>query len=231
MDDNPKPAPGTPANKTGSEERCWICGRSADDVRSAMDRPTSQELEVIRLIEMVESSKRDFDSMSSKWGSSIPEQFKSLRIDVMFKNPGEFRTFNFPDELTKSRRFLFDSMVEAYRCVSTGRGTSLGVVQFKGSDERHKALLEKGAMSFHQETGQTLDDPAIFERVNLGDGSRILRNAGLLYFETQRAALRYQMDDAIKMRPTYVVENFPIDGLPVPVSLCTICRNLVRVTG
>jgi hypothetical protein len=206
---------------------CWICGRSASDVRSALDRPTAEELEVVRLIEMVESSKKEFVSSSADWEDSIPRQHDGVMLDTLFKSPEEFNSIDVLDELAKSKKFLLDAIISAFECIRSGKEVNLGMVQFKASDDRHRSLLEKGSIEFHRVTGKILNDPMLSKETSLRDGVKVLREAGLLYFEIQRGILGFRMEDAIRNRPDPTVEQVLVSGLPWEISLCTICRHLV----
>jgi hypothetical protein len=209
-------------------ERCWICGRTTQDVQTDLDRPTSEELEVARLIEMVESSKKEFESRSVNWEESMPVNYKELTLDSLLRNTDDYKSVAVLEDIARSKRFLLDGVISALECIRSGKEVSLGVVQFKPSDERHRSLIERGSIEFHKVTGKILNDPALSKEINVQESVRVVREAGLLYFWIQRGLLSFRMEDAIRNRPDGSLEEVPIVGLSWPIRLCTVCRVLVE---
>jgi hypothetical protein len=211
------------------DEKCWLCRRTANDVREVMGRPTSKELEVERLIGMVKGSKAAFESRSALWTELVPEQLKNIEFGFILKNPEAFKSVEFADELVKTKKFLVDAIVEVTKCARSGKNGSLGVVEFSGKDERQTSLLILEAGDFERRTGRAVDSPGLFEGADLRQGIGILREAGLVYFAIQWGILRLLMEDAMRNRPRVGVSVFLLDGVADSVSLCSVCEGLLKL--
>lgn len=219
--------------------KCWICGRTSEEVRVAMDRPSEREVELEGMMAKVEDSRRQFERTSRTWSGGVPAEFKDTEFAFVLENPNQFRSLKFVDEVARAKRSLADSLVDAAEVVLKGGDANLGIVEATGSDKSQADLIVGRLHEFARSSGRGLglslpDGPAEpggptgFEGLTLRDGIRYLTEVGLLYFTIQRELLQAQKGEVKAERPGYRVAVVKVRGHPAGVPLCSVCELLIK---
>lgn len=220
------------------EVRCWICGRTGDEVRASLDFKTDREAEIEGMTARVEDSRRRFATDSKTWAETVPEKFGGVGFAFVLNNPKQFRAVQFLEDITRAKKSLVDSLVDAARLLHEGKDAALGIVSVRSSDRRLTELLALRLAEFERKSGRSLvgsregslasGTSKGFEGLSLRDGLRFLTEVGLLYYAIQAELLQVQKEEARGMRPEYRVSLVVVKGRQSKVPLCNVCEQLVR---
>ena len=220
------------------EAKCWICGRTGEEVRASLDRQTDREIEVDEMIARVNDSRHEFERTSKMWSGNVPEQFRNMDFAFVLKNPKQFKAAKFMDALTRAKKSLVDSLVDAADRVREGNDARLGIVSVSRSDGKQLELMTRELDEFEKRSGRLLGlnlpdrsaeagRPMGFEGLKLREGIRYLTEVGLLYYTIQSGLLRYQKEKAKGERPSYGVALVKVTAHPAGVPLCNVCELLI----
>ena len=215
-----------------------MCGRTSEEVRTSLDLETAREIEIGAMTARVDDSKRQFERESKAWGEAIPEEFKTVDFTFVLNNPKQFKAVQFLEDISRARKSLADSLVDAANLLRDGHDAALGIVSVPSSNDKLRELLIRRVEEFekwsgrslitNREGGEGLGMPKGFEGLSLKGGIRYLIDVGLLYYAIQAAILQSQKEDARSMRPTYKVELVNVKGQLTKVRLCNVCEQLVQ---
>jgi hypothetical protein len=223
-----------------SPSQCWVCGRTAEDVRNAAGKPSSENPEIDRNLARVNESKANFARVSNNWWIGVPDQFKMMDFSFVVKNPAQFRGLAFIGEIEDARKSFVESLGEAAARVSDGEEAALGDVQVGAKEPRLKQILMEKVDGFEKRSGRALmpsghngtamdaSKPAGMSGLNLGDGIKFLRDAGMLYYSIEQSLLEARKEEEMKKVPPFGVASLKINGFAKGIPLCTICENLIR---
>jgi len=213
--------------------KCWMCGRSSDEVNASVGR-IPQETELDRRVARMADLMAKFNRASGEWGDLVPDQFKTLDFDFVLGNQSQFKGMRFLPEVEDSRKSIVIPLQVAVGNVSSGVEASIGGVKIGPSDAVKKAVFMKEVGDFERRTGRHLNGsggsdkvPHGFEGLRIGQGLGFLREVGMLYFSVQEKLLDVEKEDEMSRRPVFAVSVAKMDGLPGEIPICSVCQNLV----
>ena len=82
--------------------RCWLCGRSSDEVSSSVGR-IPQETELDRRYARMTELMGKFNRASGDWGNLVPDQFKTFEFEFVLNNQAQFKAMRFLPEVEDSK--------------------------------------------------------------------------------------------------------------------------------
>jgi hypothetical protein len=222
--------------------KCWVCGRTPEEVRDAVGKPVPVETEVDRSMAKVVAMKANFAKMSGDWTVGVPEQFKSMDFRFVMKNSDQFRTIAFIGDVESAGKSYVDGLGEAVTKARKGEEAGIGELTVDPKDAKRREILLKGVEEFEKRSGRMLGVqnggkrgsaadrpmPAGFEGLRLGEGIRYLRDAGMLYYSIQQSLLEAAKVEEASKKPPFGVGSTRLGGFSKAVPLCTVCENLIR---
>ena len=213
--------------------KCWMCGRSSDEVNASVGR-IPQETELDRRSARMADLMVRFNRASGEWGDLVPEQFKTLEFDFVLSNQTQFKVMRFLPEVEDSRKSIVIPLQVAVGNVGSGVEASIGGVKIGPSDAIKKDVLLKEVGDFERRTGRKLAGsggnggvPHGFEGMRIGQGLGFMRDVGMLYFSVQEKLLDVEKEDEMSKRPVFAVSIAKVNGLPGEIPICSVCQNLV----
>jgi len=213
--------------------KCWLCGRSSDEVNSSVGR-IPQETELDRRSARMADLMTRFNRASGEWGDLVPDQFKTLEFDFVLSNPAQFKGMRFLPEVEDSRKSIVIPLQVAFGNVGNGAEASIGGIKIGPSDVAKKEIFMKEVSDFERRTGRKLGGaggnggaPRGFEGLRIGQGLVYMREVGMLYFSVQEKLLDLEKEDEMSKRPVFAVSIAKVDGLPGEIPICSVCQNLV----
>ncbi len=222
--------------------KCWVCGRTPEEVRDAVGKPVPVETEVDRSMAKVVAMKVNFAKISGDWAVGVPEQFKSMDFRFVMKNADQFRSIAFIGDVESAGRSYVDGLGEAVTRARKGEEAGIGELSVDPKDAKRREILLKGVEEFEKRSGRMLGVqnggkrgtmperpmPAGFEGLRLGEGIRYLRDAGMLYYSIQQSLLEAAKVEEASKKPAFGVGATRLGGFSKAVPLCTVCENLIR---
>jgi len=212
--------------------KCWLCGRSSDEVSASVGR-IPQETELDRRFARMTDLMGKFNRASSDWGNFVPDQFKTFDFDFVLGNQAQFKAMRFLPEVEDSKKSIVIPMKVALGNVRNGIEASIGGVKIGPNDKTKKDVFLKEIGDFERRTGRNLNGsggnskPNGFDGLRIGQGLAFMREVGMLYFSVQEKLLEAEKDDEMSKRPVFAVSIAKVDGLPGEIPICTVCQNLV----
>jgi hypothetical protein len=213
--------------------RCWVCGRSAEEIQSSLDAESQEEIEIKKQMAQVTWFRGKFMESAALWRKSIPREFRDMDFLFVTDNAGQFRTMDQLGEIIDAKKLMLDYLADASTKLRKGDGGSLGSVSLssmdKGQRETIAKMLDLYERKWHRQFAQDnpLGFPAGFEGLKLADGLEFLINGGLLYYDVQAQLLEFARQIAISSKPKYGVGSVEVKGNP-RVSLCNVCESLIK---
>jgi hypothetical protein len=222
--------------------KCWVCGRTPEEVRDAVGKPIPVETEVDRSMAKVVAMKANFSKLSGEWATLVPEQFKSMDFRFVMKNADQFKSIAFIGDVENAGRSYVEGLGEAVTRVRKGEEAGVGELMVDPKDAKRKEILLKGVEEFEKRSGRMLGVqnggkrgsaadhpmPAGFEGLRLGEGIRYLRDAGMVYYSIQQSLLEAAKAEEASKKPAFGVGSTRLGGFSKAVPLCTVCENLIR---
>jgi len=213
--------------------KCWLCGRTSDEVNSSVGR-IPQETELDKRYARMTDLAGKFNRASGEWADLVPEQFKTLEFDFVISNQAQFRGMRFLPEVEDSQKSIVIPLQVAVGNVKSGIEASIGGVRISSSDRTKRDILLKEVEDFERRTGRHVNgeggngsQPHGFEGMRIGQGLGFMREIGMLYFSVQEKLLEVEKEDEMSRRPVFSVSIAKVDGLPGDIPICTVCQNLV----
>jgi hypothetical protein len=214
--------------------RCWICGRAPDEVSASVGRPGLQETELDKKFSRMTDMSVRFSRVSEDWMDIVPEQYRSLDFNFVFKNQAQFKSMRFISEVEDARMSLVMPLQVAVANARNGTEASIGGAKIAPSEKPKRDMLLKEIDAFERRarrhingTGGNDSMPHGFDGMKLGQGIGFLREIGMLYFSVQEKLLEAEKEEEMSRKPTFAVSVARVDGLPGEVPVCTICQNLI----
>ena len=213
--------------------KCWMCGRSSDEVSASVGR-IPQETELDKRFARMQDLMGKFSRASGDWGNFIPDQFKTFDFEFILNNQAQFKGMRFLPEVDDSKKSIVIPLKVAVGNVRNGVEASIGGVKISPTDMTKKDVFLKEVGDFERRTGRNLNGqggdgskPLGFDGLRIGQGLAFMREVGMLYFSIQEKLLELEKDDEMSRRPVFTVSIAKVNGLPGEIPICTICQNLV----
>jgi len=213
--------------------KCWLCGRTSDEVNASVGR-IPQETELDRRFARMTDLMGKFNRASGEWGNLVPDQFKTFDFDFVLGNQNQFKSMRFLTEVEDSKKSIVIPLKVAIGNVRNGVEGSIGGVKINPTDMVKKDVFLKEVGDFERRTGRNLNGsggdgskPNGFDGMRIGQGLAFMREVGMLYFSIQEKLLEVEKDDEMSKRPVFAVSIAKMDGLPGEISVCSVCQNLV----
>jgi len=213
--------------------KCWMCGRSSDEVNSSVGR-IPQETELDRRFARMTELMGKFSRASAEWGNLVPDQFKTFEFEFVLNNPNQFKGMRFLTEVDDSKKSIVIPLKVAIGNVRNGVEGSIGGVKISPTDMAKKDVFLKEVGDFERRTNRNLNGaggdgskPLGFDGMRIGQGLAFMREVGMLYFSIQEKLLELEKEDEMSKRPVFAVSIAKVNGLPGEIPLCTVCQNLV----
>ena len=213
--------------------RCWICGRSSDEVSSSVGRPP-EELELDTRLGRTEDLMGKFSKASGEWGNLVPEQFRALGFDFVVGNPAQFKSIRFLGEVDDAKKSTVIPLQVAVTNVRNGAEATIGGVKIGPADLSKREVLLREIDQFERRMGRYINGSGEngsmshgSEGLDMVQGLAFLREIGLLYFTVQEKLLEAESEEEMSRRPVFAVSIAKVGGLPGDVPVCTVCQNLV----
>lgn len=222
-----------PEQAVANAKKCWICGRTPEQVGISAGHPGQQESVVDRMLAATAESRAFFMRESADWADRVPDQFRTMSFDFVMDNSAEFKATKVIEEADAAKRSLFEPLRMAVSMLRAGDGAMLGSVKIEAGDRSATSLVLAEAEDFERKTGRQLDrdgdqsHPHCFEGMKLGQGISLLRDAAELSYSVQQKLLELEKEDELSRKPSFGVYVAKADGLPGEIQVCTVCQNLV----
>jgi hypothetical protein len=220
--------------------RCWICGRTQEELKVAIGSTVPEVTEVDRNIAKVADARARFVRDANEWADGVPEQFKNMDFNFVMGNPTQFRSIKFIDDVQAARKTHLEPLGDAASLGRKGKDFTLAEFKIDVADGRKEVVL-KELEDFERRTGRALErsraddkeetDPGRaqgFDGFRLGEGLKYMREAGTLFYYVQQKLLEVDKEDERKKLPTYDIGMARIKGFPKAVPLCTVCESLIK---
>jgi len=213
--------------------KCWMCGRTSDEVNSSVGRiPQETELDK-RFARMTDLMAR-FNRASGEWGDLVPEQVKTLDFDFVLNNQSQFKSIRFLAEVEDSKKTIVIPLQVALANVRKGVEASIGGVKIGPSDGAKREVFLREIADFERRTGRNLNSstadrskPHGFEGMRVGQGLVFIKEVGALYFLVQEKLLEIEKEEEMSKRPVFAVSIAKVNGFEGEIPVCTVCQNLV----
>jgi len=108
--------------------RCWVCGRSAEEIQSSLDAESQEEVEIKKQMAQVTWFRGKFMESAALWRKSIPREFKDMDFLFVTDNAGQFRTMDQLGEIIDAKKLMLDYLADASTKLRKSDGGSLGSV-------------------------------------------------------------------------------------------------------
>ena len=212
--------------------KCWLCGRTSDEVNSSVGR-IPHETELDKRFARMNDLMGKFNRASGEWGNLVPDQFKTFEFDFVLSNQAQFKGMRFLSEVDDSKKSIVIPLKVAIGNVRSGVEASIGGVKIGPSDAAKKEIFLKEVGDFERRTGRNLNGSKEASKQNGFEGLRIvqglsfMKEVGMLYFSIQEKMLELEKEDEMSKRPVFSVSIAKVNGLPSEIPICTVCQNLV----
>jgi len=213
--------------------KCWMCGRSSDEVNASVGR-IPQETELDRKYARMADLAGKFNRASGEWGNLVPDQFKPFEFEFVLNNQAQFKGMRFLAEVDDAKKSIVIPLKVAVGNVRNGVEASIGGVKLSPKDMVKKDAFLKEIGDFERRTNRNLNGtggdgskPHGFDGLRIQQGLAFMREVGMLYFSIQEKILELEKEDEMSKRPVFAVSIAKVNGLPGEIPICTVCQNLV----
>jgi len=213
--------------------KCWMCGRTSDEVNSSVGR-IPQETELDKRFARMSDLMARFNRASVEWGDLVPEQVKTLDFDFVLNNQSQFKSIRFLAEVEDSKKTIVIPLQVALANVRKGVEASIGGVKIGPSDGAKREVFLREIADFERRTGRNLSSstadsskPHGFEGMRVGQGLGFIKEVGALYFLVQEKLMEIEKEEEMSKRPVFAVSIAKVNGFEGEIPVCTVCQNLV----
>ena len=213
--------------------KCWMCGRSSDEVSASVGR-IPHETELDRRYARMADLMGKFNRASVEWGNLVPDQFKTFEFDFVLSNQAQFKGMRFISEVDDSKKSIVIPLKVAVGNLKKGVDTSIGGVKIGPNDATKKEVFLKEVTDFERRTGRSVNGskgedskPSGFDGLRIAQGLAFMREVGMLYFSIQEKLLEVEKEEEMSKRPVFAVSIAKVDGFEGEIPICTVCQNLV----
>ena len=212
--------------------RCWICGRTVEEVQRSIGNPAVEPSEAEKSLGRVNDQRARFYKVASDWGDSVPDQFRNMDFNFVMGNPAQFKSLRFIDDVEQAQKAYIEPLPGILAQAKKGEEVTIGEVKL-GEDARKRDSVVRQLEDFEKRSGRSLSmldgpKPRAFDGLKLGDGLRYLRDLGALHFALQQKVLEIDQEDEKKKLPTFGISMAKIKSFPRAVPLCTVCESLIK---
>src|SRR5712692_5376292 len=123
--------------------RCWVCGRSAEEIQSSLDAESQEEVEIKKQMAQVTWFRGKFMESAALWRKSVPREFRDMDFLFVTGNAGQFRSIEQLGEMIDARKLMLDYLADASTKLSNGEGGSLGAVSLSSMDKGQRETIAK----------------------------------------------------------------------------------------
>lgn len=211
--------------------RCWICGRTVEEVQRSIGTPAAEPSDVDRNLARVTEQKARFYRVATDWTEGIPEQFRNMDYNFIMGNPSQFKALRFVDDVEQAQKAYVEPLAGISAQAKKGEEMVVGEFKVSADDPRRRDALARQMDEFAKKSGRSmsmLDGQRAFEGLKLADGLRFVRDLGVLHFSLQQKLLEMDQDDEKKKMPTFGISMAKIKTFPRAVPLCTVCESLIK---
>src|SRR5712692_238584 len=127
--------------------RCWVCGRSAEEITTSLDAETPEEAEIKKQITQIAWFRSKFLESAAVWRRSIPREFKDMDFSFVTNNADQFRVIDVLGELIDAKKLMLDWLGEASNSLRKGEG-ALGTVQVATLNKAESEALTRALELF-----------------------------------------------------------------------------------
>jgi len=217
--------------------RCWVCGRSAEEIQSSLDAETPEEAEIKKQITQITWFRTKFLESAAVWRRSIPREFKDMDFSFVTNNADQFRSIDVLGELIDAKKLMLDWLGEATNSLRKGEGT-LGTVSAASLNKAENESLIRALELFEGKWHRYLSKeekarpgaavlPIGFEGLKLADGLEYIVAGGLFYYDFQTQLLDIARVKAASAKPKWTIGLVGVPGNP-KVALCNVCESLIK---
>ena len=221
------------------ESACWLCGRTAAEVSSALSGDTEDEAKIAKEIAAAQSAKEALASNSTMWREGVPEGFKDFDLAFVLQNADQFKSMKFLSTLLEEGRNTVRELDEVSLAVRKGAPVKVsGVLADESQRPEIAAKLNefekrtnrklKREQDLHDVEYQRLGYIARLRGLKLVDGIDYLREAGAFYYDLELEALERARAAASKARPVWKLRSLKFKDFPGEVFVCTVCERLTK---
>ena len=213
--------------------RCWICGRTVEEVQRSVGTPSTEPTEADRNLAKVVDQKTRFYKTADDWADGLPDQFRNMDFNFIMGNPSQFKALRFIDDVEQAQKSYVEPLIGISAHAKKGEETVVGEIKVSADDSRKRDALLKQMEEFEKKSGRSLSmldgsKPRAFDGLKLADGLRYVRDLGVLHFALQQKLLEIDQEDERKKLPTFGISMAKIKTFPRAVPLCTVCENLIK---
>ena len=213
--------------------RCWVCGRTAEEVERSIGSPTVEPSEADKSLIRVNDQRARFYKVATDWGDGVPDQFKNMDFNFVMGNPSQFKALRFIDDVEQAQKTYIEPLVGISAHAKKGEELVVGEIKVKAEDARRRDILVRQLDEFEKRSGRPLamldgPKPRGFDGLKLADGLRYLRDIGVMYFVLQQKLLELDQEEEKKKLPTFGISMAKIKTFPRAVPLCTVCESLIK---
>ncbi len=217
--------------------RCWVCGRSAEEIQSSLDAETPEEAEIKKQIGQITWFRSKFLESVAVWRRSVPREFKDMDFTFVTNNADQFRVIDVLGELIDAKKLMLDWLGEASNSLRRGDG-ALGTVSVATLSKTESESLTRALDLFEGKWHRYLSKeekarpgaavlPVGFEGLKLADGLEYIAAGGMFYYDFQNQLLEIAKVKAASSKPKWAVGLVSVPGNP-KVALCNVCESLIK---
>jgi hypothetical protein len=217
--------------------RCWVCGRSAEEIQSSLDAETPEETEIKKQITQITWFRSKFLESAAVWRRSIPKEFRDMDFTFVTNNSDQFRSIDVLGELIDAKKLMLDWLGEASNSIKKGEG-ALGTVSVASLNKAESEALTRALDLFEGKWHRYLSKeekarpgaavlPVGFEGLKLGDGLEYIVAGGLFYYDFQTQLFDIARVKAANAKPKWTIGLVSVPGNP-RVALCNVCESLIK---
>jgi hypothetical protein len=217
--------------------RCWVCGRSAEEIQSSLDAETPEEADIKKQITQITWFRSKFLESAAVWRRSIPKEFRDMDFSFVTNNADQFRSIDVLGELIDAKKLMLDWLGEASNSIRKGDG-ALGTVSVSTLTKAESEALTRALDLFEGKWHRYLSKeekarpgaavlPVGFEGLKLGDGLEYIVAGGLFYYDFQTQLFDVARIKAAAAKPKWTIGLVGVPGNP-RVALCNVCESLIK---
>jgi len=213
--------------------RCWVCHRSLEEIKAAIDTETQEERELKKQMSQVTWTKSKFTESADLWRKTLPRDFKDMDFQFIATNSSQFSTIKGLAEVLDAKKLMVDWLSDASSKIRKGGDEMRTLPELAQLEESEAESLVKTLDQFEARSRRTLQPDAhkegyasAFDGLKLFEGLEFLIAQGLLYYDVRTQLLNFALARAIAKKPTATMKTVQANAYP-PVPVCSVCETLM----
>lgn len=216
---------------------CWVCGRTAEEIRAIFDSETPEEVELAKQASQITWFRSKFSESAPRWRKGIPKDFMDMDFLFVVSNPDQFGAVKVIGELNDARKLMMDWLVTSANTLQKGEGAPQQNANLLSLAKSERELVIRTIREFEgrwrrrlaKEEGENASnsDPAGFRGLGLANGLEFLIAGGLLYYDIQAMLIQFAKNAAAANKTQYHVQAVEVKGFAT-VPLCDICTVMIK---